>query len=170
MALLRKAVELMSFDGGVTFDEPMAEHTSLQVGGPAEVYLVPDTIDDLKKTIALAQKTESPVFVLGGGANILVADSGIPGIVIDMRQFDEHVVSDGLFVGGAGLAISDASLEAANNELSGMEFLYSMPGSVGGSVWMNARCYGKSVCDIIEYVDTLDKTDGLRTDRGRDTR
>ena len=155
----------MSFDGTISFGEPMADHTSFCVGGPAEVYLVPNSIRDVQRAISLSQKSKSTVFILGAGANILVADRGIAGIVMNMQNFCERRVSDGSLVCGAGLAVSDASAKAASNGLTGMEFIYSMPGSVGGSIWMNARCYGKSIAEIIEYVEFVDETGIVRIDR-----
>ncbi|MAG14002.1 MAG: UDP-N-acetylenolpyruvoylglucosamine reductase [Spirochaetales bacterium] len=158
MSLLRKASADLSFEGAVLFDEPMANHTSYQVGGPAELYLIPQSEGDIIGAISLAALSESSIFVLGAGANILVSDSGIPGIVLDMGCFDACRITGEGIVCGAGLNITDASQAAADNGFTGMEFIYSMPGSVGGSVCMNARCYGRSVSDILECVEIIDSS------------
>ncbi|MBN1686314.1 MAG: UDP-N-acetylmuramate dehydrogenase [Spirochaetales bacterium] len=145
----------MHFRGAVLFDEPMDAHTSFRVGGPADVLLKPACSDDVAAVMKFGRR--HPVFILGAGANILVSDRGIRGIVLDMSGFDSCTVTGTDIVAGAGAAVSDVSEIAARNGLSGLEFIYAMPGSVGGSVWMNARCYGKSVSDIIDSVEIIDE-------------
>ena len=165
MSLLRKAIEDLHFAGEVLPDERMANHTSFHVGGPADLYLIPSSVDDIQKAIEASKHLNAPVFVLGAGANILVADSGIPGIVMDMRELRKCGRTSRGLECGAGLAMSDAASEAATLGLSGLEFIYSMPGSVGGSVWMNARCYGKSLSDVIECVEILDENGNVSRSR-----
>jgi len=143
-------------------NEPMSAHTTYRVGGPADFYVRPERVDDVVLLIRTAREAAIPVFVLGGGANILVSDRGIRGIVLDSGGFRaQHfeTQSDGstLFRVGAGLPVSDASAAAAEQGLAGMAFIYSMPGSVGGAVWMNARCYGACIADILAYVDLVDE-------------
>jgi UDP-N-acetylmuramate dehydrogenase len=98
-----------------------------------------------------------PFFPLGEGANILVADRGIDGVVIDMSRIDGIEQKAGLVEAGAGTPLTRVTEYAAETGLAGLENFYSMPGSVGGSIWMNARCYGISLSEVIEYVDILDK-------------
>lgn len=140
----------------------MAEHTTFKVGGPADLYVRPETADEVTRIIYAAREASIPLFVLGGGANILVSDRGIRGIVLDTSAFSSarfEAQPDGttLFRAGAGMAVSDASAEAAGHNLAGMAFIFAMPGSVGGAVWMNARCYGASVSDILVHVDFIDE-------------
>jgi UDP-N-acetylmuramate dehydrogenase len=97
-----------------------------------------------------------PLFVLGGGANILVSDRGIRGLVLDtgaLRGVERRGDSLECL---SGTPMSEVSERAADERLTGLEFLYSMPGSVGGSVWMNARCYGSQISDVLEWVELLD--------------
>jgi UDP-N-acetylmuramate dehydrogenase len=140
----------------------MWKHTTFQVGGPADLYFRPETVDEVTQIVHAAREENIPLFVLGGGANILVSDRGIRGIVLDTAAFASvrfEAQADGsmLFRAGAGMAVSDASAEAAGQNLSGMAFIYAMPGSVGGAVWMNARCYGASISDILVHVDYIDE-------------
>lgn len=140
----------------------MSEHTTFQVGGPADVYLRPRTVEEATQIIHAAREENVPLFVLGGGANILVSDRGIRGIVLDTAEFssvsfDAQPDGSTLFRAGAGMPVSEASAEAAGRNLSGMAFIYAMPGSVGGAVWMNARCYGASIADILVHVDYIDE-------------
>jgi UDP-N-acetylmuramate dehydrogenase len=145
----------------------MDRHTSFRVGGPADLYLRPADEEDLKTVIYRSQEYGLPLFPLGDGANILVSDKGIRGIVLDMGNFTAVHIEGSELYAGAGLAAGDAAEKAAAASLGGMDFLYAMPGSIGGSVWMNARCYGKSVSDILRYTDVID-SDGtkkrIRTD------
>ncbi len=154
MSNLRKAIEDIQFRGDILFDEPLESHTSIRVGGPADVYLTPVSESDVATVMMLG--VEYPVFILGAGANILVADSGVRGIVIDMSRLDSLSASGDTITAFAGAAISDVSRFAAELGLTGLEFIYSMPGSVGGSVWMNARCYGWSVSEVLGRVDIID--------------
>jgi UDP-N-acetylmuramate dehydrogenase len=144
----------------VLHDEPMSRHTSFRIGGPADAFVSPADVAELSRLFAALNAQRVPVFVLGGGANILVADRGIRGVVIDtsrLRGCAVHPASGGFLLAAlAGTPVEEACTLALEHELSGLEFLYSMPGSIGGSVWMNARCYGRSISDILASVDYLD--------------
>ena len=161
---LKQNLANINIAGDLCFDEPMAQYTTFQVGGPADVYVRPESARDVGEVLRVGRENGTPVFTLGGGANILVSDAGIRGIVMDMRSFNE-VRADGKRPGaegpvvqarvGAGLAVSAAAADLADRGLAGLDFLYAMPGSVGGAVWMNARCYGSSIIDILSGVDVV---------------
>lgn len=156
----------INISGTVALSEPMSRHTTFQVGGPADLFVTPAGAQDLVEILDLSDSNGIPLFILGGGANILVADAGIRGIVVDMSRFDRIETkrdADGstIFVAGSGMPVSDASDRAADLGLAGLGFLFSMPGSVGGAVWMNARCYGFSVSDILAYADIIDEDNEL---------
>lgn len=163
MLRLRNYHPKINIRGDVRYNEPMAGHTTFRVGGPADIFAVPVDTDDLQALLTFARDEGLPWFVLGGGANILVADRGIRGLVISMAAFDSIRSPPGkagrttLSV-GAGLPISDASAWAANHGLSGLEFIFAMPGSTAGAAWMNARCYGREIFDILSHVDLLDES------------
>jgi UDP-N-acetylmuramate dehydrogenase len=145
----------------VLFDEPMSRHTSFRIGGPADAFVAPRRVEELSRLFAAVNSAEVPFFVLGGGANILVSDRGIRGVVIDMSQFRGCQVRSEerrfLLSALAGTPVDEACNLALERELTGLEFLSSMPGSIGGSVWMNARCYGRCIADILTSVDYLDQ-------------
>lgn len=164
---VRNILEKINVSSPLRFDEPMSRHTSFEVGGPADIYAEPRTIEDLSAIVREVRRFGMPLFPLGGGANVLVSDAGIRGVVIDMHNFDEleileaampaSAAEDGAFVrAGAGLPISDVAAWCADRDLGGLDFLYAMPGSVGGAIWMNARCYGVSIDEVLSearYVD-----------------
>jgi UDP-N-acetylmuramate dehydrogenase len=148
--------------GELRADEPLADHTTFRVGGPADLYALPQTRDDLKTLLRAARRDSVPTFLLGGGANILVSDRGFRGLVIDMGRFDSIRHSGDLLEVGAGASISDAAAFAADHGLQGLEFIYSMPGSAGGAVWMNARCYGGEIVQVLHHVDLVTPDGGDR--------
>ena len=163
----------LNFSGELRFDEAMSARTTFKIGGNADVWVRPvkDIFPAYTAGLLEAAREEGiPVFVLGGGANILVSDSGIRGIVLDTglwrgvetrrtrrtqgtRRSQRTQRGDVL----SGTAVDELVDELAEMGLSGVEFLAGMPGSVGGAVWMNARCYGKSVSDVLLETEILDE-------------
>ena len=154
----------------VSYDEPMSRRTSFRIGGPADMYIAPRSQEEAAQSYRLLAEREIPVFVLGAGANILVSDLGIRGAVIDMGGLQGCSVSRTTLVALAGTPMSEASALALEHGLSGLEFIYSMPGSVGGSVWMNARCYGRSISQVllrVRYSGTSGRIATMEVDQGR---
>ena len=142
---------------GLRFNEPMSKHTTFETGGPAEIYCAPSDSEELADVLLAVRQASAACFILGGGANLLVSDKGIPGLVIDMKNFSSNNISpDGLASLGSGLIVDRAAEAALEAGFSGLDSFYGMPGTIGGAVWMNARCYGRSVSDILISVDYLD--------------
>ena len=160
---LRDRLKKINIRGSLHFEEPMSLHTTFQIGGEADVLFRPVDIEDLAAVQIFAKKEGIPYFLLGRGANILVSDKGIRGIVIDMKAFSGCTVRENNLTALAGTEI-DRTLEIALDAgLTGLEFLYGLPGSIGGSVYMNARCYGQSISDRISEVTIIDEEDSLTT-------
>jgi UDP-N-acetylmuramate dehydrogenase len=145
------------------FGEPMAPHTSFKTGGPADLWIRPR--GDLFPPFAgllfrRAAEQGCPVFVLGGGANLLVSDRGIRGIVLDTGGWRGlRREGEGIFV-KSGTSVGEMTSFSAAQGLSGLEFLAGMPGTLGGALWMNARCYGKSVSDVLGETEILETGEG----------
>ncbi len=154
---VREILEKININGEVKYLEPMEAHTTFRTGGPADVYTAPENREDLVKILSLCRRKNIPYFILGGGANILVSDEGIEGLVIDMKNFSRVELTDTACHAESGAPVSGVSEHAGLKGLSGLEFIYSMPGSTGGAVWMNARCYGSSVSDVLTEVEYLDE-------------
>ena len=142
---------------------PMKLHTTFKTGGNADYFAVPESYNDIIKLLKFTKVHSIPVFILGGGANILVSDNGIRGLVIDMNKISKFSFKENICSAEAGFQISDLAKEAAEKDLRGLDFIYGMPGTVGGSVWMNARCYDVSISDILISVDYLDDKLELKT-------
>ncbi|MDP3790181.1 MAG: UDP-N-acetylmuramate dehydrogenase [Candidatus Omnitrophota bacterium] len=151
--------------GRVLYDEPMAKHTSFRVGGPAEVWAEPDDIDGIQACISLAKDRNIPVFVAGGGTNLLVRDEGIKGVVISMTspKMKKVYYGDVKVSSTPAVRLGELIRSCADNSLGGLEFLAGVPGTVGGAVAMNAgaRHYGKkdiwqSIGDFVHEIKAID--------------
>jgi UDP-N-acetylmuramate dehydrogenase len=153
----------------IRYNEPMAAHTTFKAGGHADCYVRPlgDGFPGFAAGLfRAAGAAGAPVFILGGGANIVVSDRGIRGIVLDTSGWTGETgeaeaaaigAGDGIVMSfRAGLSIDTAAELAARAGLSGLEFLAGMPGSVGGAVWMNARCYEREIADVLIETGIID--------------
>jgi UDP-N-acetylmuramate dehydrogenase len=155
-------------DFEVSYNKPMAELSTFRAGGPADCWLRPSGEGFPAFTAALiaAARAEGiPVFILGGGANILAADAGIRGIVLDTGGWTGETSKErqeGILRLRAGTSIDTVAEIAADAGLSGLEFLAGMPGSIGGAVWMNARCYGQEIADVLAETEVIDFVDKPR--------
>lgn len=167
LSTIGKILEKINIRGSIRREEPLSRHTTFRIGGPADLFLQPADPDELSALFALLRGEGVPVFPLGGGANILVSDRGIRGAVLDLSELRGGRRADG--PGGeprlellAGTPVSAACEQACRLGLSGLEFLYAMPGSVGGAVWMNARCYSRSISDVLAEVQVAAPDGSLR--------
>ena len=141
----------------------MKNYTSFKVGGPAELFLSPEDAGQTAKLVRFCEKEEIPVFVLGKGSNLLVSDRGIKGAVIYTgKQCSISMTDENTVRAQSGASLAQLCTFALGNSLSGLEFAYGIPGTVGGAVFMNAGAYGGEMKDVLlnsEYVST-DGTSG----------
>lgn len=141
----------------------MKNYTSFKVGGPAELFLSPEDAGQTAKLVRFCEKEEIPVFVLGKGSNLLVSDRGIKGAVIYTgKQCGISLTYENTVRAQSGASLAQLCTFALENSLSGLEFAYGIPGTVGGAVFMNAGAYGGEMKDVLlnsEYVST-DGTSG----------
>ena len=135
-------------------DEPMARHTSMRVGGPAELWVEPGNERDLAKVLQYCHARNIPVTVVGRGTNLLVRDTGIPGVVIHLanEEFSKVEVDGGSIIARGGARLKGIVNTAKRAELGGLEFLEGIPGSLGGALRMNAGAMGKQTFDVVEWV------------------
>jgi UDP-N-acetylmuramate dehydrogenase len=138
----------------VKTDEPMSEHTWLRIGGPAKFFIQPRNVDELGEVARHCRENEIPMYVLGGGANLLVDDAGVKGAVIHLGagQFTDVAMIDGGLRAGAGADMGKLVLRCVRDGLSGLECLTGIPGTVGGCVRMNA---GGSFGDIGNSIESV---------------
>ncbi len=138
------------------FGEPMSAHTTFGIGGPADLFAMPDRVQTLALLLEILREECIPLLILGGGANLLVGDRGIRGAVLDLGSLDGARRTASGIEAGAGLSVDRLCEQALALGLGGLENFYGMPGSVGGAICMNARCYEKDFSECLEWVELLD--------------
>ncbi len=149
------------FKGDVVFDECMSGRTTMKVGGNADVFVVPQDVASAVFTAWFCARNNTPVFVLGGGSNIVVSDDGLHAVVLSLEKISSIICSScgddsAVLYCGAGAKIDEVAEFCASHCLEGLEYFSGLPGSAGGASYMNARCYEKSISDVLvqcEYVD-----------------
>lgn len=157
-------------------NEPMSLHTTFKIGGPAQFYIEVEKIDDLIKAVKTAQKLKIPLFVLGGGSNILISDQGIKGLVIknNCRHFEvmqmkgrvknKKITVDSAFaLAQSGVIMNQLVRFTIEQGLSGLEYQLGLPGTVGGAIFMNSNFPKKGTCvgDCVYRVKLL-TSDGVK--------
>ena len=136
--------------------ESMAKHTTFRVGGPADYFVTPKTIEEVQAAIALCKAHNLPYYVLGNGSNLLVGDKGYRGVIIQLYKEMSAITVEGTKVRAqAGALLSRIGNVALEAELTGFEFASGIPGTVGGAVVMNAGAYGGEMKDILESATVL---------------
>ena len=149
----------------VKINEDMKLHTNMKVGGPADYYFEAENEKDLVEAVKKALDLKIHCTVIGNGANVLVSDEGIRGLVIVNKSEKINFLSDGLVEVESGVDNTSLIREAAKKGLSGMERLMKVPGTIGGAVYMNAGDTGKKEFfgDLVESVKVIDKKGNIKT-------
>ena len=143
-------------EDGVLVDEPMSAHTTFEIGGPADLFVIPDDIEEACEAIAACREAGEECFVLGCGSDLLVSDEGYRGVVIALSDGLLNVSVEGEeMTCQAGVSLREASEMACELGLAGLEFACGIPGSVGGACFMNAGAYGGCIADILSSVCAL---------------
>ena len=157
-----KFCELLGKDK-VLFEEPMSSHTTFRIGGPAEVFLMPESYEQIRSALALCREEGLPYFVLGNGSNLLVSDSGYRGVIIQMDRNMGDIELKGTEIRAcAGALLSSVAAAARKASLTGFEFAGGIPGTLGGAVVMNAGAYGGEMKDVRREVTVMTKEGDIR--------
>jgi len=139
--------------GVVKRDEPLSIHTSIRTGGKADLFVAPIDMNELLRVMRTVKDDLLPYLVIGEGTNLLISDDGFRGLVIKLGREFEGIRIDGERVyAGAALKLGKLIHECVNNSLSGLEYLYGIPGTVGGAACTNAGAYGRHFSDFIQSV------------------
>jgi UDP-N-acetylmuramate dehydrogenase len=138
-------------------EAPMSAYTSFKIGGPAELYVTAPTGKTAQQVLCRCREQKIPTLFLGNGSNILVSDEGIRGVVLRMDGRDAHpdLPEEGQIVCPAGVSLKRLCLFARDNALTGLEFAYGIPGTVGGAVYMNAGAYGGQMADVLVSAEVI---------------
>ena len=143
---------------GVEWEQncPLSKHSSFRIGGAADVALFPKSSDELCKTLSLLREEEMPVLVIGNGSNVVFSDAGYRGAVVFTGKCRNIKIENNLVFADAGVLLSTLSSAVRDESLSGLEFAFGIPGTLGGAVYMNAGAYGGSMSDVCvgsQYYD-----------------
>lgn len=141
----------------VKIDEPMRNHTSFKVGGPADIFITPENDNQIRDVVKLCHDSGCPVFIMGNGTNLVVRDKGIRGVVLKIYDNFNHIsTEDNIITAEAGALLSTVSKYALKESLKGLEFASGIPGTVGGAIAMNAGAYNGEIKDVIYSADVID--------------
>ena len=142
--------------GKILFDEPMKNHTSFCIGGPADALVIPKDEVDLKNLLNFVKKNDVTLTVIGNGTKLLVSDKGIDGITVKVSGcFNDITISGPRVKAGAGYSLAKLSTLAADYGLSGLEFAIGIPGTVGGGIIMNAGAHESMMSDVVTSVTAM---------------
>ncbi|MBQ9043955.1 MAG: UDP-N-acetylmuramate dehydrogenase [Eggerthellaceae bacterium] len=141
----------------VALDEPMSRHTTFRVGGPADAFVTPGSVEELQAVLDACRTAGERVYVLGCGSNVLVSDEGLRGVVVRIgpKMADVDIRPDGSVVAQAGAMNSKIARAAQAAGLAGFEFAAGIPGTIGGAAIMNAGAYGGELRDVATGVTCL---------------
>ncbi|MBE5918017.1 MAG: UDP-N-acetylmuramate dehydrogenase [Pseudobutyrivibrio ruminis] len=152
---LAEALKEQYKDALILTEEPMKNHTTFRIGGPADIYIEP-AYSSIIPLIQYLKASDVPFMVIGNGSNLLVSDEGIEGVVISLgKKTSTITISGDTMVVEAGAMLASVANAAADAGLTGLEFASGIPGSMGGAVFMNAGAYGGEIKDILESVMIL---------------
>nr|WP_302391565.1 UDP-N-acetylmuramate dehydrogenase [uncultured Blautia sp.] len=159
----QKFIEIFG-NNRVLFDEPMSQHTTFRIGGPADVFVMPENYEQIREVLRLCKEEKLPFFVLGNGSNLLVSDSGYRGVIIQMDRNMEEIRLDGEEIHAcAGALLSSVAVAARNASLTGFEFAGGIPGTIGGAAVMNAGAYGGELKDVLKEVTVMTREGEILT-------
>jgi len=147
---------------GLRRDEPLSRHTSMRVGGPADLFFEVETADDLARRVRFARRRGLPLFVIGGGTNLVVSDRGVRGVVLKLgrsfaaTRWSEVPGAVRIEAGGAA-NLKKLVLETIGRGLGGLEFAEGIPGTVGGGILMNAGAFGGEISGATVGIEGVDR-------------
>lgn len=154
--ILGKLQDIVGSDNIVS-DEPMRKHTTFRIGGNADIFVRPESKEQIAEILRLCRKQDVPYFILGNGSNLLVGDRGFRGVVINiMDNMNDIKVDGGIIKAQAGAMLIKVSRAARDNSLTGLEFASGIPGTIGGAIYMNAGAYGGEMKDVVTQVTAMD--------------
>ena len=160
--LIEELTELLGNDR-VLKNEPMSRHTTFRIGGPADLFLLPNTVEEIKKIREICIQEQESYFILGNGSNLLVSDSGFRGVIIQTyRNLAQIQVEEDCIRAQAGALLSGIAQAAKAASLTGFEFAAGIPGTLGGAVVMNAGAYGGEMKDVLKEATVLDSEGQIR--------
>ena len=158
-----KKLESILTEEQVKIEEPMKNHTTFRVGGPAAYFVMPRTAEEVAKVTELCAQENVPYYIVGNGSNLLVSDKGYDGVIIQIyKQMSQVEVKGREIYAQAGALLSMVAKRALDTELAEFEFAAGIPGTLGGACVMNAGAYGGEMKDVLKSVTVLDKDGNVK--------
>lgn len=139
----------------IKINEPLMNYTYTRIGGNADVLLFPTEYQEISDVVKYANNHQIPITILGNASNVLITDTGLRGIVINLTEMNEVKVNGNELTSQSGAGIIEVSRTALMHSLTGLEFACGIPGSIGGAVFMNAGAYGGEVSDVLQKALVL---------------
>jgi UDP-N-acetylmuramate dehydrogenase len=158
----QKLVHIIS-EGQIKYKEPMENHTSLHIGGEADYFVSPKSVDEVRDVISMCRQENIPYYVMGNGSNLLVSDLGYRGLILKLGEDFSMVTvkEDGLITAQAGVLLSKLANIAAQHSLTGFEFASGIPGTLGGAVTMNAGAYDGEIKQCLTGARLMDESGNI---------
>lgn len=142
--------------GKVKRNELLSQHTTMKIGGPADIFIEPSSLENIQKVMTFIKERQIPWRAIGRGSNLLVSDKGIEGVVIKLGSGLDHLsINESTITVGGGHSLVSLSTLISKKGLSGLEFASGIPGSVGGAVYMNAGAHGSDISKILTKAHIL---------------
>lgn len=142
----------------VLLDEPMKNHTSFKLGGPADIMVIPSSVEEVQLALKICIENNAPYFIMGNGSNLIVRDKGMRCVVIKIGdKFKDVTINGNTVVAQSGILLSTLSKKIMAESLKGFEFASGIPGTLGGAITMNAGAYGGEMKDVVKGAKLLDK-------------
>jgi UDP-N-acetylmuramate dehydrogenase len=161
--LIKTLSDIVS-EENIHINEEMSRHTTFRTGGPATLFIQPNSLEELQSVLREIKNAEENYFVLGNGSNILVSDKGFDGVVISLSAFTKiELIGDSKIQAEAGAINSNIAAFARDNSLTGFEFAAGIPGTIGGAMVMNAGAYGGEMKLVTREVKTIDPRGNIVT-------
>lgn len=156
MERLLEKLEKCIGKNGILLDEPMSRHTTFRIGGPADLFLEPESTEQLLAAREILQEAGIPCFLLGNGSNLLVSDEGYRGAILKVGPAMSRIRVEGnVITAQAGALMSQVAKAALDHGLTGLEFASGIPGTIGGGIIMNAGAYGRELCQVVKQVQVI---------------
>ena len=141
----------------IKIDEKLSEYVNFKVGGPADILLIPNSQEQVIKSIKICKENNIPFYLIGNGSNILVRDGGFRGVVLSLKNVKNIYVDGEKIEAECGVMLKEVSDKAIENSLTGFEFACGIPGTIGGAVFMNAGAYDGEISKVIESAEVIDE-------------
>ena len=162
----------IKYKANYLYDEPLADYTSFKIGGKCDIVVKPNNVDCLREILLCCRDKGIKYYILGKGSNVLVSDKGLRGVVILLTSDFSKIWQDKdeyeVIYCSAGASLSKLCLYAKDRSLTGLEFAYGIPGSVGGALYMNAGAFGGEMKDVVESCFYLDENFELKEMKASD--